>query len=347
MRLDDPAPAVRRRGRLPVPAVRQAHAARPRGHRRLVRLGLHALRAVARAVRERRALRAALPGRLHLRGARPDARLVLLAAGGLDAAVRPLELRERRLPRADGRRRGPEDVEVQGQRRGALGGHRRATAPTPCAGTSSPPSTPGTATGSAPRRWASRSGCSSSSYGTPTATSTIYEVERDGEPTDLDRWALSRTAGDRRAGHRAARRLRRDDRRPRDRRARRRPVQLVLAALAPAILGGRQRGVRHAARRACSTVAKLLAPFCPFVADEIYDNLDGELASVHLCDWPEAGERDVALELAMATAREAVRLGLRGARAGQGQAAPAAARGGCRRGRSRARGDRAPGGRGA
>ena len=34
-----------------------------------------------------RALRAALPGRLHLRGAGSDARLVLLAAGGLDAAA--------------------------------------------------------------------------------------------------------------------------------------------------------------------------------------------------------------------------------------------------------------------
>ena len=34
------------------------------------------------------------------------------------------------------------------------------------------------------------------------------------------------------------------------------------------------------------TLAKLLAPFCPFIADEIYDNLDGTLASVHLCDFP-------------------------------------------------------------
>ncbi len=61
------------------------------------------------------------------------------------------------------------------------------------------------------------------------------------------------------------------------------------------------------------TVAKLLAPFCPFVADEIYDNLDGELASVHLCDFPtgaEVGARDEELEQAMALARETVRLGL-------------------------------------
>jgi isoleucyl-tRNA synthetase len=52
---------------------------------------------------------------------------------------------------------------------------------------------------------------------------------------------------------------------------------------------------------------------CPFVADEIYDNLDGTLASVHLCDFP-AGEslprRDPELEQAMGLARETVRLGL-------------------------------------
>ncbi len=64
-------------------------------------------------------------------------------------------------------------------------------------------------------------------------------------------------------------------------------------------------------------VSKLLAPFCPFVADEIYDNLDGTLASVHLCDFPVGDAlpaRDESLEQAMATARETVRLGL-GARA--------------------------------
>ena len=61
------------------------------------------------------------------------------------------------------------------------------------------------------------------------------------------------------------------------------------------------------------TVSKLLAPFCPFIADEIYDNLDGALASVHLCDFPTArrsAPRDEDLEQAMALARETVRLGL-------------------------------------
>ena len=64
--------------------------------------------------------------------------------------------------------------------------------------------------------------------------------------------------------------------------------------------------------------AKLLAPFCPFVADEIYDNLDGAEPSVHLCDFPtpDARIRDADLESAMAIARETVRLGL----AARGQA---------------------------
>ena len=63
-------------------------------------------------------------------------------------------------------------------------------------------------------------------------------------------------------------------------------------------------------RTALVTLAKLLAPFCPFLADEIYDNLDGAEASVHLTDFPEPAPRDVDLEDAMATARAAVALGL-------------------------------------
>jgi len=64
------------------------------------------------------------------------------------------------------------------------------------------------------------------------------------------------------------------------------------------------------------TIAKLLAPFTPFIADEIYDNLDGSEPSVHLCDFPAPGERDEQLEHDMAVAREAVQLGL----AARGQA---------------------------
>jgi isoleucyl-tRNA synthetase len=58
------------------------------------------------------------------------------------------------------------------------------------------------------------------------------------------------------------------------------------------------------------TVSQLLAPFTPFVADEIYGNLDGTEVSVHLTDFPEPVGRDEDLEVAMGVAREAVRLGL-------------------------------------
>jgi len=58
------------------------------------------------------------------------------------------------------------------------------------------------------------------------------------------------------------------------------------------------------------TVAKLLAPFTPFIADEIYGNLDGSEPSVHLCDFPQDAAHDAELEQAMAIARETVRLGL-------------------------------------
>ena len=59
------------------------------------------------------------------------------------------------------------------------------------------------------------------------------------------------------------------------------------------------------------TVSKLLAPFTPFVADEIYGNLDGAEMSVHLCDFPEPDEAliDRELEFDMAVARRTVELG--------------------------------------
>ena len=47
-----------------------------------------------------------------------------------------------------------------------------------------------------------------------------------------------------------------------------------------------ERAAFETLRFALVTVAQLLAPFTPFIADEIYDNLDGELPSVHLCDFP-------------------------------------------------------------
>ncbi len=133
-----------------------------------------------------------------------------------------------------------------------------------------------------------------------------------GELDDLDRWARSRTAGtiafvterldayDATAAGRAIAELLDDISNWYVRRSRRRFWDADPAAFGTL-------------RTCLLALAKLLAPFCPFIADEIYDNLDGELASVHLCDFPvpdDAGERDEELEQAMALARETVRLGL-------------------------------------
>jgi isoleucyl-tRNA synthetase len=68
--------------------------------------------------------------------------------------------------------------------------------------------------------------------------------------------------------------------------------------------------VAHATLHRCLvTVAELLAPFCPFLADELHTTLTG-LDSVHLADWPSpAGHRDDELAAQMTAARRLVALG--------------------------------------
>ena len=78
----------------------------------------------------------------------------------------------------------------------------------------------------------------------------------------------------------------------------------------------------HATLHEClSTLAHLLAPFTPFVADELHGNLGGSVPerqgrdsseSVHLADWPavDASALDDALEAEMERARAVVSLGL-------------------------------------
>jgi isoleucyl-tRNA synthetase len=62
-------------------------------------------------------------------------------------------------------------------------------------------------------------------------------------------------------------------------------------------------------RECLVTTAKLLAPLTPFVADEIFENLDGGEPSVHLCDFPQPGDRDPEAEWRMQVVRDAVELG--------------------------------------
>ena len=96
-------------------------------------------------------------------------------------------------------------------------------------------------------------------------------------------------------------------------------------------------------RECLLTLARVLAPFCPFISDEIYDNLDGTQPSVHLCDFP-LGEslpaRDAELEAGDGDRARDRPPWARRAREGQDQDPPAARRGRRRGRRLRARGDR-------
>ena len=60
------------------------------------------------------------------------------------------------------------------------------------------------------------------------------------------------------------------------------------------------------------TLSKLMAPFTPFLSEEMYKNLTGE-KSVHLADYPEANEKliDEKLNAEMKSARHLVTLGLK------------------------------------
>jgi isoleucyl-tRNA synthetase len=147
-------------------------------------------------------------------------------------------------------------------------------------------------------------------YGFYVLYANANDIAEPGEPqTELDRWAMSRLAatvaevGDRMEEYDATR------------------AGQGIAAFVDELSNWYVRRSRRrfwdgdraafGTLRTCLVeVTKLLAPFCPFVADAIYDNIDGHLDSVHLCDWPQPGPRDLGLETAMAVARETVRLGL-------------------------------------
>ena len=141
----------------------------------------------------------------------------------------------------------------------------------------------------------------------------LTDAEGEGEPTDLDRWIRSRLAA---TVERVIERMEDYD------------TTIAGRAIADFVDDLSNWYVRRSRRRfwdgdaaafatlreCLLTVSKLLAPLTPFVADELYENLDGSEPSVHLCDFPEPGGRDTELEWQMQVARDAVELG-RAARA--------------------------------
>ena len=76
----------------------------------------------------------------------------------------------------------------------------------------------------------------------------------------------------------------------------------------PRFWGSSEAGAYAVLHRALAVTCKLLAPFCPFLADELFVALTGEV-SVHLQRWPEAGALDDQLLEQMDAARRLVGLG--------------------------------------
>jgi isoleucyl-tRNA synthetase len=66
----------------------------------------------------------------------------------------------------------------------------------------------------------------------------------------------------------------------------------------------------HTTRNVLLTLVKLLAPFMPFVAEDIYQRLKGEKESVHLESWPEKTSFDSKIIESMNTVRKVSSLGL-------------------------------------
>ena len=125
-------------------------------------------------------------------------------------------------------------------------------------------------------------------------------ASRAAERSDLDRWVLSelQAAGAQvsPSGWRTSTRSRRRGHRG----VRRGSLELVRAPQPPPLLEGGEDGDKLAAYltlyECLVTLTKLLAPFMPFLAEELYQNLvrsvDAHAAeSVHLSDWPAVTRR--------------------------------------------------------
>ena len=162
----------------------------------------------------------------------------------------PLALRDGAGPRAHRRPRGQEDVEVAGEHRPAVGGHR------PPRRRRLPLVLPDLQAAVGRLPVLDRDG---RRVGAPAPAPALEHLRLLRALRQRQRRHGARGAGDgarplgalaprgdRRGGARAPRRLRRHARRPRDRGLRRRPLQLVRAALAAALLGRRPGRLRHA-----------------------------------------------------------------------------------------------------
>ena len=332
----------RRRGGEPLRRV-------PEVHRRVVRLGLDAVRPVRRAARGEERFEAHFPADF-ICEALDQTRgwfYSLLAVSTLLFDRAPYE--NVVVPRAHPRRRGPEDVQVHGQRRRAVGGHRpprRRRVPLVLlhlqAALGRLPLLVETV-GESVRQFLLQLW---NTYGFYVLYANVNDVApatlgRAGRPSSTAGRSRGCTRRPRRA--RAARRLRRDVRRPRDRRRSSTSCRTGTCAARGGASGTATRAAfAHAAplpgdgRAAARAVHARSSPTRSTRTSTASPSRASTCATS-----PSPARATSTLERAMARRARDRAARARRARAGQAQGAPAAARGGRGRGRRRARGDRA------
>lgn len=83
-------------------------------------------------------------------------------------------------------------------------------------------------------------------------------------------------------------------------------VKMIRARTWPSYSGKDKEAAFYTLREALLAVSKMLAPVCPFIAEDIYLGLGGGRESVHLDDWPKAGKRNASLEESMRSADEVI-----------------------------------------
>ena len=230
-------------------------------------------------------VRAGLPGPVHLRGHRPDPRLVLLADGGRHAGVRAQLVRVGRVPRAHPRRGRPQDEQAPRQHPAADAAHGRARRRRPAlvhgllgVAVVSP------AASATPRCRRSSARCSSPT-GTPSAFHVLYAradglVARRRRRRRRSPSARCSTGGSssRRTAWRRTSRIALetfDTQRAGGQIAavRRRPLQLVRPALPPPVLGRRRRRPSRRCTRRCTSLTLLMAPLTPFITERVWQDL--------------------------------------------------------------------------
>ena len=83
-------------------------------------------------------------------------------------------------------------------------------------------------------------------------------------------------------------------------------VKMIRARTWPSYNGKDKEAAFYTLREALLSVSKILAPVCPFIAEDIYLGLHSGRESVHLEDWPKSGKRNTSLEDAMNAADEII-----------------------------------------